>query len=523
MVAHLLRLKLTLLRNSLKRSTWALVGVILGGLYGLGMLGLLIVGLIFLGSADPEVIRNVLVIGGSAVVLGWIVVPMVSSGIDMTLDPARFVTFAVPMRQLVAGLALGAVIGIPGVITLLAALAQVGTWIRYPAAAVAALVCAVLAVLLCVVASRLATTAVISLTSSRRFKDVSSMVVLVPIILMGPIIAGIAAGFESSVGFATELAAVLGWTPLGFFWAVPADVADGDYLTAVLRFVLGVATVAVLAWLWKTILARALVTPAHHAVTRKAAGNLGFFARFPATPTGAVAARALTYWARDPRYLGSIVIVPLVPLLMLFLAYQSGDYTMLNFVGPIIAFLLAWSISADISYDNTAFWLHLSTGVSGWADRAGRALAVGVISAPAVLVFTVGPLWISGSLEDLPVMLGLSVGVLLTGIGFSSVVSARYTYNVPLPGESPLKTPPGSGFSMFAIQIIGWLVLTVLVLPELGLTIAYFVTGDSAFGWLTLVVGCVLGTALLIGGLKLGGRWYDRRAPELLQAVAVNK
>ncbi len=523
MVAHLLRLKLTLLRNSLKRSTWALVGVILGGLYGLGMLGLLIVGLVFLGNADPTVIRNVLVIGGSVVVLGWIVVPMVSSGIDMTLDPARFVTFAVPMRQMIAGLALGAVIGIPGIVTLLASLAQVGTWIRYPAAAVAALICAVLAVLLCVVASRLATTAVISLTSSRRFKDVSSMVILVPLILVGPIIAAVATGFEQSPGFANELAAILGWTPLGVFWAVPADVADGAYLTATLRFVLGVVVLAVLAWLWQLNLARALVTPAYNAVTRKGAGNLGFFRRFPATPTGAVAARALTYWARDPRYLGSIVIVPLVPLLMLFFAAQSGDYTLLNFVGPIIAFLLAWSISADISYDNTAFWLHLSTGVSGRSDRAGRALAVAVISAPAVLVFTIAPLWISGSLEDLPMMLGLSIGVLLTGIGFSSVVSARYTYNVPLPGESPLKTPPGTGFSMFAVQMIGWLVLLVLVIPELGLAIAYLVTGNSAFGWLTLLVGCVLGAVLLLVGLKLGGQWYDRRAPELLQAVSVNK
>ncbi|MHA7153526.1 transporter [Arthrobacter sp. TMN-50] len=523
MVAHLLRLKLTLLRNSFRRSTWALLGVILAGIYGLGMLGLLVVGLIFLGAADPSMIRNVLVIGGSAVVLGWTVVPIVSSGIDMTLDPARFVTFAVPMRELVAGLSLGAVIGIPGIITLLASLAQVGTWIRYPAAAAAAAVCAVLAVLLCVVASRTAATAVISLTSSRRFKDVSSMVVLVPLILLGPIIAGITAGFEQSPGFANELAVILGWTPLGYFWAVPPDVADGAYLTAAIRFGLGIATLAALAWLWRTTLARALVTPAYNAVTRKGAGNLGFFSRFPATPTGAVAARALTYWARDPRYLGSIVIVPLMPLLMLFWSYQSGDYTMLNFVGPIIAFLLAWSISADISYDNTAFWLHLSTGVTGQADRAGRALAVGVLSAPAVLVFTVAPLGISGSLEELPLMLGLSVGVLLTGIGFASVVSARYTYNVPLPGESAMKTPPGTGFSMLAIQLIGWVVLLVLILPEMGFAIAYYVTGNSAFGWLTLVVGCVLGTAFLIGGVKVGGRWYDRRAPELLQAVSVNK
>ena len=54
----------------------------------------------------------------------------------MTLDPARFTTFAVPMPQLLAGLALGGLIGIPGLATALVALATVGTWSRsLPAAA----------------------------------------------------------------------------------------------------------------------------------------------------------------------------------------------------------------------------------------------------------------------------------------------------------------------------------------------------------------------------------------------------
>ena len=54
MVAHLVRLKLTLLRNSLKRSPWQLVGLIIGGLYGLGMLVTVIVALAALGTGEAE-------------------------------------------------------------------------------------------------------------------------------------------------------------------------------------------------------------------------------------------------------------------------------------------------------------------------------------------------------------------------------------------------------------------------------------------------------------------------------------
>lgn len=523
MVAHLIRLKLTLLRNSLKRSTWQLVGVILGSLYGLGLLGLVMAGLVVLGGADPELIRTVVVIGGSATVLGWLVIPLVASGVDMTLDPARFVTFAVPMRQLIMGLTLGAVIGIPGIVTLIASLTLVATWIRFPMAAVAAAVCAVGVVLLCIVGSRLVTTASTALASSRRFKDFSSTIAIIPLILLGPIFAGITAGFQSSPGFAYQLADILAWTPLGVFWAVPADLADGAAGLALVRFVIGAATIAVLGWLWQKSLGHALVTPAYNSVSRKGAGNLGLFARFPGTPTGAVAARALTYWIRDPRYAASIIVVPLLPILLWFINRESGDFVLLNYLGPITAFLLAWSISADISYDNTAFWMHLSAGVSGRADRAGRALALLAFALPVVLVFTIVPLWLSGSLSELPLMLGLSLGALLTGTGFSSVISARYTYNVPLPGESAFKTPPGTGFSMLTIQFLGWMVLVLLLLPEIALTIAYLVTGNAVYGWLTLVAGLLVGGGMLIGGIRIGGSWYDKRAPELLQAVSVNK
>ena len=43
---------------------------------------------------------------------------------------------------------------------------------------------------------------------------------------------------------------------------------------------------------------------------------MGLFSLLPATPTGAVTARSLTYWLRDPRYGGSLMVIPLLAVVM---------------------------------------------------------------------------------------------------------------------------------------------------------------------------------------------------------------
>ena len=146
-------------------------------------------------------------------------------------------------------------------------------------------------------------------------------------------------------------------------------------------------------------------------------------------------------------------------------------------LGPLTAFLMAWSISADVSYDNTAFALHLATG-SGGRDRLGRALACLVLSVPVVLAFTVVPFAFTG-LGVVARVLGLSLGILLTGLGLSSVVSARYNVAVPLPGDSPFKKPPGNVGQTMLVQFGGMGVLLLLVLPEAALLIVQCVTGNA--------------------------------------------
>ncbi|AIY01030.1 hypothetical protein ART_1431 [Arthrobacter sp. PAMC 25486] len=515
------------MRNSMKRTPWQLVGLIIGGLYGLGMLVLVLVGLAALGATDAGLIGTVLVLAGSAVFLGWLVIPVVAAGLDMTLDPARFTTYAIPMKSMLTGLALSGFIGIPGAITLIAAMGTAVAWWRHPVAAVAALICGAIAALTCIVASRAITAASTSLASSRRFKDMSGIVVLIPLMLMGPIIAGVSSGITDFAEYLPQLANTISWTPLGAIWAVPAAIAAGAWGAAAVKFLIAVATLAALAWVWKVCLAKALVTPAFSGGGRRSPGKLGFFAKFPQTPTGAVAARCLTYWFRDPRYSAGLIVAPLIPLVMVFGGSQAGGLDavgpILSYAGAFAAFMVTWSICADISYDNTAFALHLATGISGKEDRTGRVVAAAVLALPLGLLFAIAGSIVSGNWSGFPAAVGLMVGASGAGLGLSSVFSSRFTMNAPLPGESPMKSKPGNNFSTVLIQLAGFAGAFVLAAPVAVLIIVGAVTDQPMFGWLALFAGIVLGAIYVVVGIRLGGAQYDRRGPELLLAVSVDR
>ena len=139
-----------------------------------------------LSVQEPDIRGLVTVLVGSVLVLGWWVVPLIAFGVDSTVDPARFVTFAIPRRSLLTGLAIAGVIGVPGVVTVGAALAMGGVWWRTPAALVVGLLCAVLAVATCIIGARATTSAASTLVTGRRFREVMAAVAVLPIIVVGP-------------------------------------------------------------------------------------------------------------------------------------------------------------------------------------------------------------------------------------------------------------------------------------------------------------------------------------------------
>ncbi|KQM23795.1 hypothetical protein ASL10_14420 [Frigoribacterium sp. Leaf8] len=515
MVAHLLSLRWRVLLNGFKRSTWQIVAAVIGGLYGLGVLAAVVVGLVALSFAPERWAWTAGVLGGSLAVVGWIVVPFVARGYDQTLSVSKLRPFPLPADRLLVALFVTGLLGIPGIVTLVAALATTFSWLHHPLSAVLAPFCGVLGVFVCVAASRAVETATSALGAKRRYRELMSVAIFVPLILAGPLIGLVGQGLSSVGDDLPRVAHALSWSPLGAAWSIPGDVALGRPGEAALKALIALVTLGVLLLLWRRGLATALVAPP--AVTATAASKgLGPFARFPATPTGAVAARTAVYWLRDPRYGGSLIVVPLMPVLAIFLSFSLETTWPLYAIGPAVAALLAITLAADVSYDGTAFAAHLSTGLAGAADRAGRVLTLSLFAVPSVVLATLVPLAVVGRFDVAPALLGIGLGLLLTGFGVSSVASALYLMPVPAAGESPFKSPPGANVTSTLGLYASWAIVFVLSLPELVLGVVALVQGSVLLGLVTLVVGVVLGLVLAIVGIRRGGRLLDARGPELL-------
>lgn len=521
MVATVLRLRYRILGNTLARRPWQLVGFCFGILWALSILFMVIAGLIAIAvfqSADAA--RTVAVIGGSALLLGWVLGPVLITGMDTTVDAEKLAPFPLSTRQIMLALTATGLTGIPGIATAIAALATIALWVRWPIVAVVAVPCIALAVLTCVVASRLVSALSTGLGGNRRGRELIGTVVLVLLIMAGPILTGTLALLSSALSLGEQLsqvAVVLGWTPIGAAWAVPGDLVAGAWGSAALKLLIALATLGLLWMLWVRALQGAAAAPRQRAAKVARSGALGLFGRMPTGGVGATWARALTAWLRDPRYLRQLLVVPLFPLLF---AFTGGiDGFVFSSSAILVAFVLCLAGYADVSYDGTAFASVLATGIRGRDDRLGRALGAASIGIPLVVLVAVITTAVGGTSAHLPGILGASLGLVLGGYGVSAVSSALIVTPVAAPGDSPFKSVPGQTFLTGLLVFVVMGACLVIGAPALGFAIAGFVTGAAVWGWVSLAVGIVVGGGAATLGVWLGGRMLDRTGPDLLQRI----
>jgi ABC-2 type transport system permease protein len=521
MVAQFLRLKLRLLANIFKRSPWQVVGIILGLVYGLGLAGVLfasLVGLRFVG--DVEIIRAAIIVAGSAVVVGFVVFPLVF-GVDDTMDPRRFALFGMPDRTLAFGLAMAALVGIPALVLAIVLLGTVVTWSRGVGETLLAILGAALAFATCLLIARVATALASMLLATRRAREFSGVLGLLLIVAISPVVVVLTTvdWAQSGVQVLEGFADVLSWTPLGAAFAVPADAAVGAWGAALVKLVIAVATLGLIWLAWQKLVAVMLVTPGREASAKNYRG-LGWFDRLPHTPTGAIAARSLTYWVRDARYWVSFIMIPIVPVIVIVPLAIAGvpmEYLALIPV-PLMAIFLGWGLHNDTAFDSTAIWLHVVSGVRGTADRFGRLVPVLIAG---VFVIGLGSAITAMVLDDwrmLPSVIGVSTALLFAGLGVGAISSARFPYPAVKPGDSPFQQPQATGTVSALVQSIT-MFGSVLVA---GPAIVFAVLGvlvDPEWHLLSLVSGVVLGLLTLVWGVWLGGRVFERRGPEILQAA----
>jgi ABC-2 type transport system permease protein len=245
---------------------------------------------------------------------------------------------------------------------------------------------------------------------------------------------------------------------------------------------------------------------------------MGWFDVMPARPASVIAARSISYWGRDPRYLVSIVIIPVVPLIMIlpFLVIGVPMQTLALLPLPVMALFLGWSLHNDLAFDSTAIWLHVVSGVRGYSDRIGRMFPVLLIGIPLIVVGSMVSILVYGDWAALPSMLGVSSALFLGGVGLSSYLAARLPYPAALPGDSPFQQPQSSGTLGGVSQSVGLAGSLLVAAPALyfawlGLHV------DPSWHLTSLIAGLGAGALAIIVGVWRGGRVFDRRGPEIME------
>ncbi|CAA9310728.1 MAG: FIG00945601: hypothetical protein, partial [uncultured Friedmanniella sp.] len=319
-------------------------------------------------------------------------------------------------------------------------------------------------------------------------------------------------------------AGIAGWTPFGWAWALPADVARGSWGTAAGHLLLAVALVAALWKAWEHFLAARLVEPVEGGGEAARVGLSGWVDRlYPATPAGAVAARTLRYWRRDPRYVAGAAGFLIAPVILIAssLLNPGGSPLVAVFAPSLLALLVGASVAQDLSYDGSALWAHVTTGIRGAADRWGRVLSTLTIFGPVLVVLLAGAVLLTGRWDLLGPVLGLTAAFLLGGLGVGAYVGGLWQWPAPAPGANPFQKGSSGGlpaFLSFTVTTLG----TVLVgLPTAALVVGSLFT--PWLGWLAVPVGLASGALVLVLGVDRGGRLLERRWPEVLAAVSENR
>lgn len=512
MVDDILRLKLALLGSAFRP------GATLARTLAVVVVGVAVGAAIILLALEVDVRlaghRAGLVIVASVLAIALAVAPL-SAGLGSALEPRRFASFPIPPRTLARGLGAAGAVGLPG---LLAAVLGIGlelAWAGTPTAP-AAIVAGVLGAAAIILVSQHLVAIGAQLAASpaarRLVTGVARAVIVLALAVAATTVLVAQSGAEDDT--LQAIAATLAATPVGLVWAAP----EGDPAMLLVRLLGGAVVVGVLVVGWGWLVARLIEAPQRTRTSAPAHG-LGWFDLVPATPAGVIAARSLLYWWRDARYRVVVLALPVVPVLMM-LAFGAAGAPLppLWLVPlPVLALFLGWFVHNDAAYDHTALWVHVAAPVPGAADRWGRCVPPLLLGVPLVLVFApLFALW-SGVEGVLPALIGVSIGLLLTGLGVSSVASAIGAYPAARPGAGPFDQPPMLGVRAGWSQAIALLATFAFMGPALVVAIE----GFSQPAWFAVagLAGAATGLGMLLLGIVIGGRAFRRRAPELLDLV----
>ncbi|AWL39956.1 MULTISPECIES: transporter [Streptomyces] len=526
LVPVFVRLKLSLLRNGLRRSSGRKAAYVSSLVVTLLLAAGQVAGLVLLrGHAQAETLAVLLV---GVVALGWAVLPLFFPSGDETLDPSRLVMLPLRARPLIGALLVSSLVGMGPLFTLALAVGSVVAVAHGAVAVVAGVVAAPLSLLVCVALSRWVATANVRLLTSRKGRDLavlSGLVIAVGIqfVNFGAQRLGQAGGLSSL----EPAAAVVRWLPAASAIGAVGSASDGSYGAAAGQLAVSVLALGALLWLWHRSLEKLMSSPDGSTIaaaepTRRRAGTerSGLFGLLPEGRTGTVMERSLRYVVRDPKTKAAWVTALAIGLIVPVLNAVQGVGSV--YFACFAAGMLGMQMYNQFGQDTSAFWMvatTLSSARDAYAELRARALALLLITLPYTVLVAVVTAAVLGDWAALPGVVGLSFALLGAMLATGALASALFPYSIPQDGAFKNVVPGQAGLAWISI-LGGMLTSALLSAPVIALTVWLHLAGHQGWLWALLPVGAVYGTFVGWLGIRLAAPRTAQRLPEILAAVS---
>lgn len=558
MVGQLIRLKLRIIWNTVRKQTVVLVLAVLGVLYFGGIYASVLVGTAFLARSDEAYLATpVMPIVGSVIFLLWLILPIIFASMDNSLDPVRLSPYVGPSKRLGAGLAAATAVGPGGLLSAMILFLPVwfalwrAQWLEALGWLIAGAVTLPLAVLW---ARAVGTWFAVRLDSSGKKDAVTALGTVVFMLVLTPM------GYWISVlsqNFSLEAfqagATVALWTPFGAPFGVVASLLEGAWLFAAIRALITVVT-AFVGWrAWLAVLrpvmsgyagevsadAQRAIDEGRHLIdesleekTRgqrfaqsRAAGlrSVDLFTRLGlGVRSASLAARTLRYWIVDPRLNMNMVLALLFPIIAIFMERMVSQGQ--SFAFPVIIFLYLVPVTTGLTtgalmqYDSTGAWIVVSSGMSGREERRGRLVGSLVVLVPQIIGYLIHDAVTGASASDVMFHQVMGVVFFAGAAGTTLIANARWVYPVQPPGTSPLATKGTGSFLMtMLLQLVGFAGTAILQIPSYVLLVL------ASFGfvpdWIVYVVALAWSVLVLEAAVRIGGRVWDRYSVAALTSI----
>jgi len=504
MVATLIDLRAASLRNAAGRMP-------VTALLALAALGLLCAaGTVILGAVHyehPGAGTDVVALSFAVWMLGRLGQAALTGG--GTLRPELFRLLPIPRRRLARALLLVDLADPSLVVLAIAYGALVALGARSgPAAALVGLLAAALTLLATSVLSTVA--AGLLAPGSRRGRDVGTVVLAVGVSIVAvagtllPILTTTLTERTSHV-----LSIVLRLSPSGWGPVAVDAAARSDWPLAAAALLGLIALIAAAVLAWPTVLTRRMEganAPSHTTASRRVR-------LLPRTPTGAVAAKELALWVRDPVRLTFLLIAAIVGAAACAIPHlTSGTNALLPFAGAL-GIVIAGACATNLyATDAGSLWLTIMIPRSARPDVRGRQAAWLLLVAPYAVAITIALTAIGGQewawpwmLACVPALLGGAAGL----AAYGSLVS------VQPPDESGNPTPAWSLKVHLALPVVA-----LTAAPPALVVLAGSVTGLDWLRWAAIPIGLATGVACAVYLGRAATQRLQRRRLAVLWRLA---